>query len=63
MKNKKLTTRQRKLLEALPHAKSIAEAGRIAGYSARQATNQALRNLREKMPELLDRLGLTDENY
>ena len=61
MKNKKLTTRQRKLLEALPHAKTIAEAGRIARCSARQATNQALRNLREKMPKLLDRLGLTDE--
>jgi hypothetical protein len=60
-KNRKLTPRQRRLLKALPHAKTIAEAGRIAGYSARQATNQALRNLREKMPEMLDRLGLTDE--
>jgi hypothetical protein len=57
----KLTAHQRRLIKALPHAKTIAEAGRMAGYSHRNAARLGLKNLLEKVPDLFDRLGLTDE--
>jgi phage terminase small subunit len=53
----KLTIRQRKLIEELPRSKSVTEAARRAGYSAKhagQAGHLALQRIAEKAPELLD---------
>ena len=58
----KLTAQQRRLIKALPHAKTVAEAGRMAGYSHRNAALVGLKNILEKVPDLFDRLGLTDEH-
>jgi hypothetical protein len=57
----KLTLKQKKLVEALPVAQSIAEAGAVAGYSDRTTASRALKGIAEKAPEVLERLGLTIE--
>lgn len=57
----KLTAKEKKLIKALPQVDSVAEAGRAAGYSDRKAAHRALANVQEKMPNLMNRLGLTDE--
>jgi hypothetical protein len=60
---KQPTARQLGLVKHLLDGATITEAARRAGYSQKwpgQAGYQALQNLRLKMPELLDRLGLTD---
>jgi len=57
----KLTLKQKKLVEALPVAKSIAEAGSVAGYSDRTASSRALKGIAERAPEVLERLGLSIE--
>jgi hypothetical protein len=63
-KKPKLTLRQRtlakKLLSGVPPAKAAIQ----AGYSAKnpdQSAHQAIAGLQEKMPELMDKVGLTDE--
>lgn len=48
-------------MKALSKADSIAEAGRIAGYSGRDSAHTALETIKLKMPELMDKMGLTDE--
>jgi len=58
LKNKNLTVKQSKLLKELPKSGSVAEAGEKAGYADRTAAHRALRNLAEKTPEILERLGL-----
>jgi hypothetical protein len=61
--NKRPTPRQLALLKNLSMGCSITEAARKAGYSEKwpgQAGYQALQNLKVKMPELLDRLGLNE---
>ena len=61
--NKQLKPRQVALVRNLVDGMTITEAARRAGYSKKcpgQAGYQALQNLRLKMPELLDRLGLND---
>jgi phage terminase small subunit len=65
-----LTPQQRNLLKGLAKGMSITDAARAAGYSdkyAGQVGSQALESIRRRMPELLDKHGLTDdalvENY
>ena len=61
-KGEKLTLKQKRLVEALPIAQSIAQAGEVAGYSDRTAASRALKGIGEKAPEVLERLGLTIEH-
>jgi hypothetical protein len=61
--NKQLMPRQVALVKNLVDGMTITEAARRAGYSKKcpgQSGYQALQNLKMKMPELLDRLGLSD---
>jgi hypothetical protein len=61
--NKQLKPRQVALVKNLVDGMTITEAARRAGYSKKcpgQAGYQALQNLKLKMPELLDRLGLSE---
>jgi len=61
-KENKLQTR---LLEELPTSKTVAEAATKAGYSTKnpnQTGYQALKALRGRVPEILDRLGLDEES-
>ena len=62
VKGEKLTSKQKKLVEALPLTSSIAEAGTMAGYSDRTAASRALKSISERAPEVLERLGLTIEH-
>ena len=62
VKSEKLTSKQKKLVEALPVTSSIAEAGTVAGYSDRTAASRALKSISERAPEVLERLGLTIEH-
>jgi hypothetical protein len=60
-RNLELKPRQVALVKNLVVGMTITEAARRAGYSRKcpgQAGYQALQNLKLKMPELLDRLGL-----
>jgi hypothetical protein len=62
-RNLELKPRQVALVKNLVVGMTITEAARRAGYSRKcpgQAGYQALQNLKLKMPELLDRLGLSD---
>jgi phage terminase small subunit len=61
----KLTPQQRALVKNLAKGMTLTEAAIQSGYSennARQSGYQALEGIRTKMPELLDRHGLTDES-
>jgi hypothetical protein len=62
---KKLTPQQRALVKNLVKGMSITEAAREAGYADNgyvgQLGSQALENIRLKMPEVLNRHGLTDD--
>jgi hypothetical protein len=58
----KLTLKQKRLVEALPTSKTIAEAGETAGYAYRQDAHRALKSISERAPEVLERLGLTIEH-
>lgn len=63
--HKKLTLQQRALIKNLSKGMSITDAARKAGYSPNspgQSGSQALENIRLKMPEVLERAGLTDES-
>ena len=62
VRGEKLTSKQKKLVEALPVTSSIAEAGTVAGYSDRTAASRALKSISERAPEVLERLGLTIEH-
>ena len=60
---KQLKPRQVALVKNLMDGMTLTEAARRAGYSKRwpgQAGDQALQNLKLKMPDLLERLGLGD---
>jgi len=70
MAKQKLTPQQKLLVKGLVKGLSITDAAKEAGYSekyAGQVGSQALENIRLKMPEVLERHGLTDdslvENY
>jgi hypothetical protein len=57
-----LTAKQKKLIKAMIKAETFTQAAEMAGYSDKSNAHHALTNIREKMPELLDRMGLTDES-
>ena len=62
--NPPLTLLQTRLLEELPTSKTIGEAAVKAGYSSKnpgQTGYQALKALRGRVPEILDRIGLDEE--
>jgi hypothetical protein len=62
--NPPLTLLQTRLLEELPTSKTLGEAAAKAGYSGKNAGQsgyQALKALRGRVPEILDRLGLDEE--
>jgi hypothetical protein len=60
-KKAKLTPKQKRLVEGLPKAQSVAEAGARAGYAHRQDAHRALKSIAERAPEVLERLGLSIE--
>src|SRR4249920_1010006 len=63
-KRKKATPRQMKLIEERAKGKSYSEAAIAVGYSeknARQSGYQALQQLRGRVPDLLDRHGLSED--
>jgi len=63
-KGPKLSPRQINLLKEIPRSKTIGEAAKKAGYApkhARQGGHQALQQMRGRIPDLMDRLGLTEE--
>ena len=54
----KMTLRQRLLVSGVVDGKSIAQAGRDAGYKSRHNAHDSLRDVREKLPALLVKHGL-----
>src|SRR6266481_3626147 len=60
-KKNRLTPQRAKLIKIMAKGKSVGEAAKLAGYSCTQAASNAVRNIRSKMSEVLDRNGLTDE--
>jgi hypothetical protein len=62
-RQKGLTAKERALVRNLAKGKNLTQSALAAGYSGRcpgQSGWQALQNIRLKMPDLLDRHGLTD---
>lgn len=63
-KGAKFSARQKKLLKELATSKTITEAAVKAGYpkkNAGQSGSQALKAMRGRIPDLMDRIGLTEE--
>jgi hypothetical protein len=59
------TQRQKTLIKNIPTSKTHAEAAVKAGYplkNARQSAYQALRQMRGRVPNLMNQLGLTPRN-
>jgi hypothetical protein len=59
------TQRQKTLIKNIPTSKTHAEAAVKAGYplkNARQSAYQALRQMRGRVPNLMNQLGLTEEH-
>ncbi len=59
------TERQKALIKNIPTSKTHAEAAVKAGYTlknARQSAYQALQQMRGRIPDLMDQLGLTEEH-
>src|SRR5216684_5626265 len=54
----KMTLRQRLLVSGVVDGKSVAQAGRDAGYRSRHNAHDSLRDVREKLPALLVKHGL-----
>ena len=60
---RKLTRRESHFVKAFAKSKSQADAAIAAGYSAKnpdQSAHQALKSIQQKVPDLMDELGLTD---
>jgi hypothetical protein len=60
----KKTQRQAEFLKAMPTSRTLGEAAVKAGYSKknpRQSGHQALQALRGRVPDLMDRLGFSEE--
>ena len=53
------TLKQRRLISALPKAKTLAEAGRLAGYT-KQGHNIYRRNITKHIREVLGNIGYSD---
>lgn len=63
-KGHKFSNRQKKLLQELPNSKTVTEAAIKAGYSpktAGQGGHQAIKAMRGRIPDLMDRIGLSEE--
>lgn len=63
-KRRGLTQKERSLVRNLADGKNLTQSALAAGYSGKcpgQSGWQARENIRQKMPELLDQHGLTDE--
>jgi len=63
-KRKELSPRQMKLIKARAEGKTYAQAALAAGYperNARQSGFQAMQQIRGRVPNLLDRQGLSEE--
>jgi hypothetical protein len=63
-KGPNFTIRQKKLLQELPTSKTITEAAIKAGYgpkNAGQLGSQALQRMRGRVPDLMERVGLSEE--
>lgn len=58
----KLTDKQRKLVKGVARGDSLGKAAREAGYSSTGNASVAMSTIREKFPQLMNRLGLTDES-
>jgi phage terminase small subunit len=59
-----LSSRQKALIKNIPTSKTHAEAAVKAGYpvkNARQCAYQALQQMRGRVPNLMNQLGLTEE--
>ena len=60
----RLTLRQKKLRKVLPTSRTLTEAAIKAGYSpknAGQSGYQALQAMRGRVPDIMDRMGLSEE--
>ena len=58
------TLRQARLVKEIPRSKTLGEAAVKAGYSpknARQSGHQALKAIRGRVPDMMDRLGFSEE--
>jgi hypothetical protein len=65
LQGKEWTERQKKLIKYIPTSKTHAEAAMKAGFpakNARQSAYQALRQMRGRVPDLMDKLGLSEEH-
>lgn len=60
-KKRELGPKQQRLVKALPKAASIAQAGRSAGYGTKQAALRAYKGIKERAPEILERIGYGQE--
>jgi len=56
-RKRELSLQQQRMLDALPKADSIAEAGRMAGYGTKQASQRAFQSIKRKAPQLLEEIG------
>ncbi len=61
IKKRRFTPKQQKLIKAIPSADTQKEAGEIAGYKHPESTHRALQAIKERMPDVMDRIGLSDE--
>lgn len=62
---KKLTPKERALVKHRAKGKSMAVAVKAAGYAGNNPSQEgynAMQRIQRKMPELMDKLGLTDES-
>lgn len=55
-----LTTRQRKLIRSVSQGVGITRAAKVAGYSSPQSASGSLKLLRERIPSLMDKFGMTE---
>jgi hypothetical protein len=58
-RNLRLTIQQKELIEGLNQGLTIADAGRKAGYSAKQASHTAYKALRLRFHNVLERADLS----
>jgi len=56
-RKRELSLQQQRMLDALPKAASIAEAGRMAGYGTKQASQRAFQSIKRKAPQLFEEIG------
>jgi hypothetical protein len=60
-KRKRTSPMRNKLIRELAKGKTLTAASKSAGYTFPQAASNALRKVRETIPDIMDRCGMTDE--